>query len=237
MRPPSLRSRSLEELLSEVTWLQQLPSQAREAVIADAYETSHVKGETVVRMGDASSSWIGVAEGLLKVAAVDRGGRVIMLTGVPRGSWIGEGAVVKRELRRYDIVAMRESRLIHVPSSTFRWLLDTSVEFNHVVISHLNERLSQFIAVMEIDRLDDPVSRVAKILATIFNPVLYPRMSTGLPMSQSELGELVGLTRQSISNALKRLEREGLVTTEYGAIELNDIAGLRDYHQSSERAD
>lgn len=183
----------------------------------------------MVRMGDMPSSWIGVADGLLKVAAVDPCGRVVMFTGVPRGSWIGEGAVIKHEPRRYDIVAMRESRLIHIPSSTFRWLLDSCVEFNSVVIAHLNERLSQFIAVMEIDRLEDPVTRVAKMLATTFNPVLHPRMSTALPMSQSELGELVGLSRQSIANALRQLEREGLVTTAYGGVQLNDIAGLRCY--------
>lgn len=221
----------LPDLLGEVAWLQQLPLHARQEVLGHAYETSHRKGDAVVRMGDMPSSWIGVADGLLKVAAVDRGGRAVMFTAVPCGSWIGEGAVIKHEPRRYDIVAMRESRLIHIPSATFRWLLDTCVEFNSVVIAHLNERLSQFIAVMEIDRLEEPVARVAKMLATTFNPVLHPLMSTELPMSQSELGELVGLTRQSISSALKQLEQEGLVTTAYGGVGLKDIAGLRNYGQ------
>lgn len=30
-----------------------------------------------------------------------------MFTGIPSGGWIGEGTVLKRELRLYDIVAVR----------------------------------------------------------------------------------------------------------------------------------
>ena len=38
----------------------------------------------------------------------------------------------------------------------------------------LNERLGQFIAAREIDRLNNPDVRVARSLASLFNPVLYP---------------------------------------------------------------
>lgn len=232
MKTRADNKRSVEQLLSEVDWLERLPSQWRDAVYANVYDTSHAKGDFVVRMGEPASSWIGVAEGLLKISAVDRGGRIIMFTGVPRGSWIGEGAVIKREPRRYDIVALRECRLLHLPSSTFRWLMDSSIEFAHVIVSHLNERLSQFIETVEINRIEEPSARVAKMLAVLYNPVLYQRMSTALPMSQSELGELVGLSRSSISGALKQLEREGLITTQYGGIVLNNVAGLRSYESS-----
>ena len=230
--PDSERSNSrtsTDELLNAVLWLENLPLPVRERVHADAYETVYAKGDSVVRIGDPSHSWMGVADGLLKVSTVSRAGRVIMFTGVPRGGWIGEGAVIKRELRRYDIVAMRETRLLHIPSSTVRWLLDTSIEFNHVMLAQVNERLSQYIAMVEIDRLDDPVARVAKSLAILFNPVLYPHMTAAVPLSQTELGELVGISRQSISTALKQLEILGFITTEYGGVVVKDLLALRNF--------
>ncbi len=168
----------------------------------------------------------------MKVTVVSKTGRVTLFTGVSRGAWIGEGAVIKRELRRYDIVAMRDSRLIHIPSSTFRWLLDTSVEFNRIVINSLNERLSQFISTVEIDRLEDPLSRVARMLSTWFNPRLYPRMTANVPLLQSELGELVGLSRQSVSAALKTLQKEGYVKVGYGGITVENLVGLRDFEEA-----
>jgi CRP-like cAMP-binding protein len=149
---------------------------------------------------------------------------------------VGEGSVTKRELRRYDIVAMRRSRVIHVPASTFRWLLDTSFEFNHLIISRLNERLAQYIGMVEIDRITDPVARIARAIATLFNPVLYPRMGPLLELSQAELGELVGLSRTTINAALKQLEAEGYVSTEYGGLMVRDVAGLQNYQERNGHA-
>ncbi|MDR6860388.1 CRP-like cAMP-binding protein [Variovorax guangxiensis] len=140
---------------------------------------------------------MGVAEGLLKISAVYRTGKVVMFTAIPAGSWVGEGSVIKRELRRYDVIVMRPRRAIFLPGSTFRWLMDTSPEFNHILIEHLNERLAQCIAMVEIDRLTDPVARVARAIGTLYNPVLYPELSPLLTMSHTELGELIGMSRQS----------------------------------------
>lgn len=208
-----------------------LPEIARERVLADASEGLFAAGETVSRKGESASAWIGVAEGLLKISAVHRTGKVVMFTAIPAGSWVGEGSVIKRELRRYDVIAMRPSRAIFLPGSTFRWLMDTSLEFNHILIEHLNERLAQYIAMVEIDRLTDPVARVARAIGTLYNPVLYPELSPLLTMSHTELGELIGLSRQSISAALKHLEGEGLITMGHGGVLIRKLSALDRYEE------
>lgn len=154
-----------------------------------------------------------------------------MFTSIPEGGWGGEGSVFKLEPRRYDIVAMRPSRVVFVPSATFRWLLDVSIEFNHVVLTQLNERLGQYIGMMEIDRLDDPVARVARCVGALFNPVLYPRQSTSLKISHTELGEFSGMSRQSVGAALKQLEVEGLIGTSYGGVVVHDLQALIRYEE------
>ena len=224
-------SKSLQALLEAADWLQMLPEGSRQRVISEAKEGRYAAGDFVARKGELAGTWIGVAEGLLKISAVYRTGKVVMFTGIPAGSWVGEGSVIKRELRRYDIIAMRPSRIIHVPGSTFRWLLDTSFEFNHHVISRLNERLAQYIGMMEIDRISDPVARIARAIATLFNPILYAGIGRVLEMSQGELGELVGLSRGTVNQALKRLEAEGYISTEYGGVFVKNLAGLRNYEE------
>ena len=79
-------------------------------------------------------AWIGVAEGLLKISAVYRSGKTVMFMRIPEGSWVGEGSVLKRELRRDDIIAMRASRVICVPGATVRWILSVSFEFVQSII-------------------------------------------------------------------------------------------------------
>ena len=61
-----------------------------------------------------------------------------------------------------------------MPRATFDRLLDTSIAFNRFLLNQLNERLAQFIAMLEYERLLDPEARVARCLAWLFNPFLYP---------------------------------------------------------------
>src|SRR5438046_10723918 len=117
-----------------------------------------------------------------------------------------------RQPRRYDGIALRESTIAYVPRNTFMLLLDSSVAFNRFLLVQLNERLGQFVAMVEYDRLLGPDARLAKELAGLFNPVLYPGNGSSLPISQDELAHLVGLSAQRVNRALGRLDCDGLVS-------------------------
>lgn len=54
-------------------------------------------------------------------------------------------------------------------------------------------------------------------------------MDPWLRLSQSELAELVGLSRTTISFGLRRLELEALVSTRYGRVIVHDLAALQRY--------
>ena len=110
---------------------------------------------------------------------------------------------------------------------TFDWLLDHSIGFNRFVMRQLNERLAQFIAAREIDRLNSPDLRVARNLAALFNPVLFPAVGEILRITQQELAYLVGLSRQRVNEALRTLERHGVIRVEYGGLRVLDLARLR----------
>ena len=61
------------------------------------------------------------------------------------------------------------------------------------------------------------------------NPLLYPGIGPTLPISQEELGQLVGLSRQRVNRGLKVLEARGLLRIEYGGITVLSLDGLRNY--------
>jgi CRP/FNR family transcriptional regulator, cyclic AMP receptor protein len=94
-------------------------------------------------------------------------------------------------------------------------------------MNQLNERLGQFIAARESDRNPNPDARVASSLATLFNPVLHPRMGDVLRITQQELAYLVGLSRQRVNEALSTLQARGLVRLEYGGLKVLDLVALR----------
>ena len=184
-------------------------------------------GELLCRVGKPPTYWFGVLDGLLKMSNDTLLGVPLTFTGVPPGGWFGEGTVIKREPYRYNIQALRESTVAGISVDTFHWLLDRSIPFNRFVLQQLNERLGQFIGAREIDRLGDPDVRVARSLAALFHPLLYPGVGSLLRITQTELAYLVGLSRQRVNKALHHLQDLRLIRIEYGGLRVLDLEGLR----------
>ena len=97
------------------------------------------------------------------------------------------------------------------------------------MLGQLNERLGQFIALVESERLLDPDARVARSLGALFNPVLYPGIGRQIQISQEEIGLLAGVSRQRVNQALPVLERAGLLKVAYGGVQVVDLSGLQHF--------
>ena len=222
------RRRSLtEQELKLIPWFGLLKENERNRIESQLVVSDPMPGDYVCRMGRQATYWFGVVEGLLKMSTDSASGRTITFTGVPPGGWFGEGTAIKRETYRYNIMALRRSVVAGLPIETFHWLLDNSIGFNRFVMNQLNERLAQFIEAREIDRSTDPDVRVARNLAALFNPTLFPGVGEILRITQQELAYLVGLSRQRVNVALNRLEEQGAIRIEYGGMRVLDLAALR----------
>lgn len=222
------RAPSADELAG-IPWLAALAPDERARALDDLRVVRAEPGEIVCRVGRPAAHWLGLVDGLLKMSNDSASGLPMTFTGVPPGGWFGEGTVLKHELYRYNIQALRSSLIAGITVQTFDWLLDHSIGFNRFVMNQLNERLGQFIAAREIDRLTHPDERVARNLAALFNPVLYPGVGKMLRITQQELGYLVGLSRQRVNEALKALQAARVIVVEYGGVRVEDLDGLRAY--------
>ncbi len=226
--PLAARARPLSaDELRGIPWLEALQADERGRAVDDLRAVQVQAGELLCRVGKPPTYWFGVIDGLLKMSNDTLLGVPLTFTGVPPGGWFGEGTVIKREPYRYDIQALRESTVAGISVDTFHWLLDRSIPFNRFVLQQLNERLGQFIGAREIDRLVDPDMRVARSLAALFHPLLYPGVGSLLRITQTELAYLVGLSRQRVNKALHHLQDLRLIRIEYGGLRVLDLEGLR----------
>ena len=221
---------SLDQFLDESPWMSQLTALQQTLVRETLYEKPYQAGDVICRKGSMAVEWVGIIQGLAKISCESHTGKQIsFITGIPSGSWFGEGSLLKREPRRYDIVALRQSRIAFMPEKTFFTLLEESIGFNRFLLTHFNERLGQFIGYMEYDRFLSPEARVARSLASMFNHDLYPGMHYRLEISQEELGNLSGISRQRVNQALHVLQSEQIVDVKYGAITILDIEALKSF--------
>lgn len=222
-----MRSEQLGEFIAASAWGKNLTTDQLRRVCNEASELKVNAGQTICHRGILAEYWYGVIEGLVKVSTVSRSGRPTTFIGIPVAGWFGEGAVLKHEIRPYDVVALRESRLALIPAATFHWLFGASLPFNAFLIGHLNARLAQFVIRLEHARSHDPDQHVTHCLAELFNPELYPGTTTTLVISQEEIAFLAGVSRQLVNRALRRLEQAKLVEISYGSITILDLDALR----------
>lgn len=220
---------SAERLRQIAFWSADLSERDFEQARRGIVEKSYPKGSYICHRGDRLDSWAGVTEGVIKLGTVSKTGKAVTLAGLRAGGWFGEGTVLKNEARQYDLVALRDTRMALMDRATFLWLFENSVGFNRFLVKQLNERLGQFIALVEYDRMLDAPARLARAIAWLFNPVLYSGLGMHVEISQEEIGLLSGISRQMANKSLRMLESEGLLRVEHGGITVVDVQRLARY--------
>ncbi|RIK85736.1 MAG: Crp/Fnr family transcriptional regulator [Hyphomicrobiales bacterium] len=218
-----------EDIVRSAIWAGELTEEELERARRGLVERHFAKGVYVCHRGDRLDWWTGVVSGLVKISAISRDGRAMTFAGATDGGWFGEGSVLKDEPRKYDIVVIRDTRMAMMSRSTFLWLYENSRGFSRYLVRALNERMGQFLATIEHDRILEPKARVARNLSWFFNRVLYPDAGSAVEISQEELGLLVGVSRQVVNRSLHELQEEGLLRVERGRIVALDIPALTVY--------
>jgi CRP/FNR family transcriptional regulator, cyclic AMP receptor protein len=114
-RPECIAKADLAPLFATCAWFRALAAEHRALVLASAHAEHTESGAWIARRQEPSDYWIGVHPGLIKLAIYNASGRSCTFSGVPPGGWFGEGSVIKRELRKYDVAAIQASLVLFVP--------------------------------------------------------------------------------------------------------------------------
>jgi len=218
---------SAADLLQNSAWFPLLDEIAQHRVAEDLREVDVAAGSALCHRGDLPLHWHGAIEGLLKWTVTSDNGRSVTLGGLSAGSWFGEGTLLRGAPRTADIIALRPSRVALLPLETFEWLHATQRAFDHYLLRQINERMHWFLGNFTAHHLLDTDSQVARALAGLFHPWLHPCTDPHLQVSQEEIANLSGVSRQRCNAALKVLQAQGILQIEYGGITVVDLAALR----------
>jgi CRP-like cAMP-binding protein len=131
-------------------WAAELAPEELERARKGVIEKQYPKGSYICHRGDKLDFWTGVISGLVKISAIASSGKAMTFAGVGAGSWFGEGSVLKDEPRKYDLVALGDTRLAMMNRATFMWLFENSTGFNRFLVRQFNERMGQFLSLIHI---------------------------------------------------------------------------------------
>lgn len=201
----------------------------REQVLKVARHRTFDRGEVIFHEGDPADSMHLVASGKLAVRSSTEAGDTATLKILSPGSFFGELSLLRdvdARVRTASIVALEPVETLSLPASAFRELCEKHPQVEQLVSSLLARRVEQLTrSLLEAlyDSLDRRVYRRLLELSEIYAP--GADVAT-IPLTQTQLADLVGGSRPSVNQVLQKLAASGAVNLTRGNIEVLDLPSL-----------
>ena len=199
----------------------------REAFLALARRRTFARNEVLCHEGDPADSLHLVEHGHLTVHASLASGASASFSILSPGDYFGELALLRADRRRTaTVTALEPSRTLAVAASAF----DT--------LCRQNPGIERIVSTLLADRIDILSRRLLETMYESVDRRVYRRLldlarsyggSDGvaaIPLSQTQLADLVGATRPSVNQVLQRLAEHRVVRLGRSRIEVVDLAAL-----------
>lgn len=184
------------------------------------------------RKGDPGSNMMVVLRGRVKVCTHSEEGKELVFNIINPGEVFGEIALLDGADRTADAVTLDESELLVLERRDFIPFLNKHPEACLRLLSVLCKRLRQTSELLEEALFLEGPSRLAKRLvhlAETFGKPTAHGTRIDMRLSQQQLGNLVGMSRESMNKQLGQWRREGLIRLEDGYITISDLDALREF--------
>jgi CRP-like cAMP-binding protein len=225
----SLAQQHREAALAAHPILRHLRREDLRQLAATARTARHPRGAVIFRKGDPGSSMMAVIRGRVKICAISPEGRELLLNIIGEGGIFGEIAILDGRPRTADAVALEETDLLVLERDRFLPFLAGNPEALSCLLAALCQKLRQTSAHLEDALLREAPSRLASgllRLAETFGRPVPGGVKLDIRLSQQQIGNLVGASRESVNKQLGDWMRAGHVAMEGGSILIRDHTAL-----------
>lgn len=180
----------------------------------DVSRVPALRRSTLFTQGDKATALYFVEEGLVKLTRTNSSGGRLILSLYGPNDVLGEEAFLDGDGEYYaEAEALTPATVYKIPWAAVRRVIATHPELSEVFLRHMLASKMGFARKVELLCLQDVEARILYHLAELAKLVKPSEEDFGhaLPITQLELADLVGATRETISTALKHLERRGFV--------------------------
>jgi CRP/FNR family transcriptional regulator, cyclic AMP receptor protein len=196
----------------------------RQMVLNAALPVNVRKGTTLFERGDVGGTMYVVNAGRIEISIITELGRKIVLNQIPSGHCFGEIGMIDTLERTASAVALEDSILLPVSRSTFMEAVCNNPQLSINLMEILCERLrwvSDSVEEYALHALDLRLARRLLVLHRNFGD-----SENGIRITQNELADFAGATRESANKILMHWKAEGLVDVKRGNIILLELKKL-----------
>ncbi|MBJ7331694.1 MAG: Crp/Fnr family transcriptional regulator [Solirubrobacteraceae bacterium] len=222
------------QLLARVPVFETLASDDLARVAAVAVPRRFAANQTIFREGDASDTCYIVRSGHARAVREHADGRTITLAHFGPGDFFGELAMFDSERRSATLESLDDLEAVAITGDDMRRLLRDHPDISMKLVVALGRRLREANERLARQSFQTVQSRVATVLSQLVERAQDEDSEEGaadvlLVITQSDIAQLAGSSRESASRFLAVLERAGVVTQGRGKVTVHDPAALQRY--------
>lgn len=209
----------------EQSWYELLTDSEKTILDENSVSLGFKKGETICKLGAFASHIYFLEEGLVKVYLEEKKSNLI-LTLSTKNSLLGLSALYDGNNKMpYSIATYTNSTVRMIDIQIFRQLLKQNSDFAYRVINLLNESTAQIYGRFFSLTQKQLHGRLADILLCLSNRI-FKSTAFNLPLSRADLGDLTGMSTESVIRMMRDFKDDGLISMDCKKIELLDVSRL-----------
>lgn len=188
--------------------------------------------ETLFQKGDPGDGLFGILRGRIAIGAVSAEGRMVILNVLEKGEIFGEIALIDDEARSATATAMDATDLLHIHRDHFLPFLRDNPDLCIRMMQLLCARMRWASGLVEDAAFLDLPARLAKRLVGLTKSHARATLDHSpirLAITQRELAEMLGATREAVNKHLTHWRELGLIDLRRGRILLHDQAALAQF--------
>ena len=207
------------------SWYELLTDEEKVLIDEHSVSLDFKKGETVCKRGAFATHIYFLEEGLVKVYLEEKNKNLI-LTLFTKNNLLGMSSIYEGNNKLpYSVSTYTDSRVRMIDIQVFRQLLNQNSQFSFRVVNLLNEKTSQIYGRLFSLTQKQLHGRMADILLCLSNRI-FKSKSFDLPLSRADLGDLTGMSTESVIRIMKEFKDDGLIDMQCKSVELLDIVRL-----------
>lgn len=195
-----------------------------------AVQVNFAKGKEILSQGDAGDSLLILTEGSARVSMLTANGREIVLAYAEPGAVLGEIALLDGGERTASVTATSAGGALQLGRNALRDFAASHPDFAWSLMQQLARRLRMADQTIESDRAYASGPRLARYLKRLIRK--DAEASQRLELSQTELGNFAGMSREHINRQLRSWEESGVISLEQGRVRVLDVDMLEDISES-----
>jgi len=194
----------------------QLGAEAISRLASYAHTKSFASGARIFEKGDPGTSLFAVCSGTVKISNQSTGGKDAVFNLIPAGGIFGEIALLDGQPRTADAFALTDCELMVIDRRDFVPLVSQNPEIALKLIEILCQRIRRTSEQVEDVTFLDLPSRLAKTLLRLSET--SGAQSRKVSITQREIGQIIGMSRESTNKQLREWEENNWVKLERGGV-------------------